>query len=130
MEHKLSLEADPEGIENLKVRYHNQRMPTPHTGSTKGILEQIARRVMKESDFHTDFSAAALDELEKLSDVDSGAKSAGRDLRRHFTLSTLRDGLSRMILRDFSRVKGIRRWFNCLSSRNIVMYNEYTMSCM
>jgi len=43
-------------------------MSTPHSGNAKDILERIARRVMQERGFLTDFSKAALDELEKISE--------------------------------------------------------------
>ena len=55
-------------------------MSTPPNGSGKGILEQIARRVMKEHGFLTDFSRAALDELEKIQEVDWGAKAYEKGL--------------------------------------------------
>jgi VacB/RNase II family 3'-5' exoribonuclease len=57
-------------------------MSTPPNGSGKAIIEQIARRVMKERGFWPDFSRAALDELEKLQEVDWGAKASGKDLRQ------------------------------------------------
>jgi len=38
-------------------------MSTPLGGSAKDILERVARRVMKERSFLTDFSRAVLDEL-------------------------------------------------------------------
>ena len=38
--------------------------------TVKGILERIARRVMKERGFLPDFSKAALNELEKIQQVD------------------------------------------------------------
>ena len=41
-------------------------MPTPNDGNSKSILENIARRVMKEKGFLTDFSVAALDELNNI----------------------------------------------------------------
>jgi VacB/RNase II family 3'-5' exoribonuclease len=47
----------------------------------KGILERIARRVMAERGFLVDFSEAALDEVEKMAQVDGGAKSPRKDLR-------------------------------------------------
>lgn len=47
----------------------------------KGILERIARRAMTERGFLVDFSEAALNEVEKIAQVDSGAKSPGKDLR-------------------------------------------------
>jgi VacB/RNase II family 3'-5' exoribonuclease len=57
-------------------------MLTPPNGRRKGILEQIARRVMKERGFLTDFSRTALDELEKMQQVDWGAESSMKDLRQ------------------------------------------------
>lgn len=57
-------------------------MATPPNGSGKGILERIARRVMNEHGFLTDFSRAACDELEKIQKVDWGAKAYGKDLRQ------------------------------------------------
>jgi hypothetical protein len=57
-------------------------MLTPPNGRRKGILEQIARRVMMERGFLPDFSRTALDELEKMQQVDWGAESPMKDLRR------------------------------------------------
>ena len=57
-------------------------MMTPPNGRRKGILERIARRAMKERGFLPDFSRAALDELEKMQQVDWGAESPMKDLRR------------------------------------------------
>jgi VacB/RNase II family 3'-5' exoribonuclease len=57
-------------------------MSTPPNGSRKGTLERIARRVMKEHGFLTDFSRAAFDEVEKIQEVDGGAKAYGKDLRQ------------------------------------------------
>ncbi len=57
-------------------------MPTPNNGNKKSILEQIARRVMKEYGFLTDFSRAALDELENIHEVNGEAKADGKDLRQ------------------------------------------------
>src|SRR4030043_115981 len=51
-------------------------------GKGKGILERIARRAMKERGFLPDFSRAALNELEKMRQVDWGAESPMKDLRR------------------------------------------------
>jgi len=56
-------------------------MPNPNNGNRKSILEQIARRVMKESGFLPDFSIAALDELAKIQKVDGGAEATMKDLR-------------------------------------------------
>jgi len=44
-------------------------------------LERIARRVMTERGFLVDFSEAALNEVEKIAQVDRGAKSPRKDLR-------------------------------------------------
>ena len=49
-------------------------MLTPPNGRRKGILERIARRVMKERGFLPDFSRTALNELEKMQQVDWGAE--------------------------------------------------------
>jgi VacB/RNase II family 3'-5' exoribonuclease len=56
-------------------------MSTSPNGSGKSILEQIARRIMQERGFLTDFSKDALDELEKIQQVDWGAKADEEDLR-------------------------------------------------
>ncbi len=56
-------------------------MSTPRSGNAKDILERIARRVMQERGFLTDFSKAALDELEKIQVRDWGAKVDKEDLR-------------------------------------------------
>ena len=56
-------------------------MLTPPHGRGKGILERIARRVMKERGFLPDFSGAALKELEEIQQVDGGEESPGKDLR-------------------------------------------------
>ena len=57
-------------------------MSTRPDANEKSILERIARRVMLERGFLPDFSKAALDELEKLHEVDRGAKAEGKDLRQ------------------------------------------------
>ncbi len=57
-------------------------MSTPPNGSRRATLERIARRVMKEHGFLTDFSGAALEEVEKTREVDWGAKAYGKDLRQ------------------------------------------------
>jgi VacB/RNase II family 3'-5' exoribonuclease len=57
-------------------------MSIPPNKNVQGILERIALQVMKEHGFITDFSEAALYEVEKISDVDSGANSNVKDLRR------------------------------------------------
>ena len=44
-------------------------------------MERIARRVMTERGFLVDFSEAALNEVEKIAQVDWGAKSSWKDLR-------------------------------------------------
>ncbi|MDO8472903.1 MAG: RNB domain-containing ribonuclease, partial [Dehalococcoidia bacterium] len=56
-------------------------MSNPPIGNGKGILEQIARRVMKERGFLPDFSRATMDELNDIREVDWGAKADGKDLR-------------------------------------------------
>lgn len=56
-------------------------MLTTPNGRRKGILERIARRVMKERGFLPDFSTAAMAELEKMPPADGGAVSPGKDLR-------------------------------------------------
>ncbi len=56
-------------------------MSIPPNGSGKGILERIARRVMKERGFLPDFSRAALNELEKIQQVDRGVEAHKKDLR-------------------------------------------------
>ena len=56
-------------------------MSTHRMEERKGILERIAHRVMKERGFLPDFSRAALNELEKIQQVDWGAKSPRKDLR-------------------------------------------------
>jgi hypothetical protein len=55
-------------------------MSTPPNGSGKGILERIARRVMKERGFLTDFSRSALDELEKIQQIDWEVEAHKKDL--------------------------------------------------
>ena len=47
----------------------------------KGVLERVARRVMTERGFLVDFSEAALNEVEKMAQVDWEAKSPWKDLR-------------------------------------------------
>ena len=56
-------------------------MSTLRNDRGKGILERIARRVMTERGFLVDFSEAALNEVEKIAQVDWGAKSPWKDLR-------------------------------------------------
>ncbi len=47
----------------------------------KGILEQIARRAMKQHGFLPDFPQAVLDELERIRNVNPGVTVPGKDLR-------------------------------------------------
>ena len=56
-------------------------MSTLRNDRGKGILERIARRVMTERGFLVDFSEAVLNEVEKIAQVDWGAKSSWKDLR-------------------------------------------------
>ena len=56
-------------------------MSTQRNDRGKGILERIARRVMTERGFLADFSEAALNEVEKIAQVDWGAESPWKDLR-------------------------------------------------
>ena len=56
-------------------------MPTNQNNGGKSILERIARRVMTERGFLVDFSDAALNEVNKISQVDWRAKSPLKDLR-------------------------------------------------
>jgi hypothetical protein len=56
-------------------------MTTLHNGNGKSILERIARRVMQEKGFLTDFSVAALDELKNIQQVNPGIETAKKDLR-------------------------------------------------
>ena len=56
-------------------------MSTLRNDRPKSILEQIARRVMTERGFLVDFSEAALDEVEKIAQVDWRTKSPRKDLR-------------------------------------------------
>jgi hypothetical protein len=53
-------------------------MLSPPNGRRKGILERIAYRVMKERGFLPDFSRAALNELEKIQQVDGGRNLPGK----------------------------------------------------
>jgi len=57
-------------------------MLTPSNEGRKDILARIARRAMKERGFLTDFSSAALNELEKIHQVDWAAESSIKDLRQ------------------------------------------------
>jgi VacB/RNase II family 3'-5' exoribonuclease len=50
-------------------------------GSVKKVLAQIASRVMQERGFLTDFSEAALDQLNNIHEVNWELKSYGKDLR-------------------------------------------------
>jgi VacB/RNase II family 3'-5' exoribonuclease len=56
-------------------------MSTLRNDRGKGVLERIARRVMTERGFLVDFSEAALNELDKIGQVDWGEKSLWKDLR-------------------------------------------------
>ena len=56
-------------------------MSTLRNDKGKGILERIARRVMTERGFLVDFSEAALNEVEKIAQLDWGEKSPRKDLR-------------------------------------------------
>ena len=56
-------------------------MVTHPDARRKGVLEQIARRAMKEYGFLPDFSADALRELETVQQVDRAEESPGVDLR-------------------------------------------------
>ena len=47
-------------------------MTTANSKNGKSVLEQIARRVMLEHGFQTDFSTAVLDELAKIQKGDGG----------------------------------------------------------
>ena len=53
----------------------------------KSILEQIARRVMQEHGFLPDFSIAALDELSKIQNIDTGPSAIKKDLRQLLWIS-------------------------------------------
>ena len=57
-------------------------MNTAKNKNGKSVLAQIARRVMLEHGFQTDFSTAALDELAKMQNGDAGKDTAFRDLRQ------------------------------------------------
>ena len=57
-------------------------MSNPVNKNGKGVLERIARRVMKERGFQPDFSIAALDELKNIQGVDWSNKTDGKDLRQ------------------------------------------------
>ena len=57
-------------------------MSLPNNKNGKNILEQIARRVMLEHGFQTDFSAAALNELAKIQNGDGGKDITFKDLRQ------------------------------------------------
>ncbi len=56
-------------------------MSTLRNDKGKAILERIARRVMTERGFLVDFSEAALNEVEKIAQLDWGEKSPRKDLR-------------------------------------------------
>ena len=57
-------------------------MTTTNSKNGKSVLEQIARRVMLEHGFQTEFSAAALDELAKIQNGDGGKDITFKDLRQ------------------------------------------------
>jgi VacB/RNase II family 3'-5' exoribonuclease len=57
-------------------------MTSSNIKNGKNILEQIARRVMLEHGFLPDFSPAALDELTKIQQVNTGTAPAIKDLRQ------------------------------------------------
>ncbi len=57
-------------------------MKTSGKVNGKSILEKIARRVMQEYGFLSDFSMAALDELAKMQKVEAGTKPIMKDLRQ------------------------------------------------
>ena len=57
-------------------------MTTANNKNGKSVLAQIARRVMLEHGFQTDFSTAALDELAKIQNGDTGKDTAFKDLRQ------------------------------------------------
>ena len=56
-------------------------MSTPPNESGKGILIRIARRIMKERGFLTDFSETTLAELKNIHEINWEAKAYGKDLR-------------------------------------------------
>ena len=56
-------------------------MVTPRNENGKSVLENIARRVMQENGFLTDFSVAALDELKNIQQTNPGIETAQKDLR-------------------------------------------------
>ncbi|MFH0994348.1 MAG: RNB domain-containing ribonuclease [Pseudomonadota bacterium] len=62
-------------------------MSTIQNNRGKSTLERIARRVMMERGFLVDFSEAALIEVEKIAQVDAGAKSSLKDLRHMLWVS-------------------------------------------
>jgi exoribonuclease-2 len=57
-------------------------MTAANSKNGKSVLEQIARRVMMEHGFQTDFSTAALDELAKIQNFDAGKGIIFKDLRQ------------------------------------------------
>jgi exoribonuclease-2 len=61
---------------------NNKIMTTANSKNGKSVLEQIARRVMLEHGFQTDFSTAALDELAKIQKGDGGKDITFKDLRQ------------------------------------------------
>ena len=62
-------------------------MQNPNTKNGKYILEQIARRVMQEHRFLTDFSAAALAQLSNIQNAVTGTALIKKDLRQLSWLS-------------------------------------------
>ncbi len=62
-------------------------MQNPNTKNGKYILEQIARRVMQEHRFLTDFSAAALAQLSNIQNTVTGTALIKKDLRQLSWLS-------------------------------------------
>jgi len=57
-------------------------MTAANSKNGKSVLEQIARRVMMEHGFQTDFSTAAFDELAKIQNFDAGKGIIFKDLRQ------------------------------------------------
>ena len=62
-------------------------MQNTNTKNGKSILEQIARRVMQEHGFLSDFSIAALDELSKIQNIATGTVVIKKDLRQLLWIS-------------------------------------------
>ena len=57
-------------------------MQNPNIKNGKSILEQIARRVMQEHGFLTDFSVAALAQLSNIQNIVTGTTATKKDLRQ------------------------------------------------